>query len=94
MSKITPDSFPEDIEKMVEALFAQYNYQYDGPTEIEVAQLILAERERIAKRIEETYRNEEGEALRATFETKDGPLQAWHQASDVADFVRYNPQPD
>ncbi|RJT41991.1 hypothetical protein D3227_04750 [Mesorhizobium waimense] len=60
-----------------------------------IARAILAERERIAKRIEATYRNEEGEALRATFivpEAKDGYLQAWHQASDVADFVRYNPQ--
>jgi hypothetical protein len=40
---------PADIEKTVEGLFSQYNYQYDGPTELEVAHLILAERERCAQ---------------------------------------------
>ena len=47
--------------------------------------------EACAKHIEQTYRDEPDEVLRATFivpEAKSGILQAWHQASDVAAAIR------
>ncbi len=49
------------------------------------------EREACAKFVESTYRNSEGEALRARFivpEAIDGYLEAWHQAEDGAAAIR------
>lgn len=37
---------PEDILKTAEALFSRFAYLADGPSEDEVARLILAERQR------------------------------------------------
>lgn len=47
--------------------------------------------EECARFIEQTYRDEPEEVLRATFivpESSTGTLQAWHQASDVAAAIR------
>lgn len=72
------------------------------PTRIDAAEFIRTiaesfdecmkqEREACAEFVENTYRNAEDEALRARFvvpEAKDGYLEAWHQASDVAAAIR------